>query len=66
MAQLMQINDEVCIVINALDFYSHIWIGQYNEINNLLNFYSIIHLKNSCPKNISVMSKKMQKIICVL
>lgn len=31
--------EEVSIVIAALDFYSRIWIGQYDEINSLLRLH---------------------------
>lgn len=46
MIQLDLSVDEVCNVINALDFYSRIWIGQYNEIDNLLRNYDYDGVKS--------------------
>lgn len=46
--QLELNNNEVYIVINALDFYSRIWIGQYSEIEKLLVFY-----ESNCTANFS-------------
>lgn len=37
--RLELINDEIFMVINSLDFYSRIWIGQYDEIDSLLHLY---------------------------
>lgn len=35
-------NEEVYTVIDALDFYSRIWIGQYDEINSLLRLHGFM------------------------
>lgn len=39
-------NEEVYTVIDTLDFYSRIWIGQYDEINSLLRLHGCVGTAN--------------------
>lgn len=39
-------NEEVYTVIDALDFYSRIWLGQYEEINSLLRLHGCVESAN--------------------
>lgn len=44
MRKLMKLrvaNKDIGIVVNALDFYSRIWIGQYGEIDRIRRFYDL-------------------------
>lgn len=44
--------NEICTIINALDFYSRIWIGQYDRLLYDIRWYKNIHKLDDMENNI--------------